>query len=712
MAGRRLLSSRLPKYSPPSVFSPFLRRFTDEKARDLAETIALYRAVQNSYSASVWAAPDIVDRVHAHCVDVVSELVELPNYGPLMQAFDRCQKALIEQETTIFSFPEIDWSRAHLSMVEQVDLNRFLRAKEYFLANDERVYERFVTALCNLSGGILADLPPLEDDAEEAPFTVPLINIVPRPNELVDKIIGTINTSELMDVGLFTTVQARIYENICRYSGVPPYEESKKPLIPAAEADLAPLALAETYLAGTPLLDLLQTPVPFALPEETRFAGHWIIAPPGRGKTVLLSSMFLDDLRRDASIIVMDSKGDLIEPIKRLEAVRDRIVLIEPDADFPLALNPLDIPKAGVAHTISLLEYVMSSLLEAKMTPLQTALFRKLLPAFIAAVPNPTLETFKDVLLNGMGKYHNELLALDPELRQFFADKRNGFDSKTYAETRSQLTWRLDFLLSNPILKSMFASLKTKLDIGKEMDAGKIILINNSKAMLGDEGAEFFGRFFIALILAAAQQRAGRRPQDKLPVYCYIDECHSIIARDPKIATILDECRSQKIALILAHQRSAQLTPPVLDAVSNCAIRFANSDDEAKFLANKLRTTADFLYSLPRGTFAAFVRDLTPRALALEVPYVDLSELPQMTAAEQRAIRERMRQEFSVTPAPPPAAAPKPDGPATRTRLARPATQSSSAGPAPPPPRSPVSAPPQHDPHTGAHTEPASKWGD
>lgn len=72
--------------------------------------------------------------------------------------------------------------------------------------------------------------------------------------------------------------------------------------------------------------------------------------------------------------------------------------------------------------------------------------------------------------------------------------------------------------------------MKTKLDIGKERDAGKIILIDNSKQKLGDEGAEFFGRFFIALVLAAAQQRAGRPQSEKLPCYFYIDECQNVTA--------------------------------------------------------------------------------------------------------------------------------------------------------------------------------------
>src|SRR5579863_7297318 len=179
--------------------------------------------------------------------------------------------------------------------------------------------------------------------------------------------------------------------------------------------------------------------------------------------------------------------------------------------------------------------------------------------------------------------------------------------------------------MSNAILRSMFSATHTKLDIGKEMDDGRVIVIHNSKAILGDEGAEFLGRFFVALIARAAQQRAGKPASSKKPCYVYIDECQSVIAKDTRIPVLLDECRSQKIALILAHQRTAQLTAPVLDAVANCAIRMANSDDEARFLSEKLRMSADTLRSLPQGTFATFVRDLTPVGFQLQVPKIDVA---------------------------------------------------------------------------------------
>src|SRR5260370_24213684 len=68
--GRRFLSSDPFR---PSVYTPFLRRFTDEPARDLAETIALYHEVRRAHRGSVWAQDAVVDRVNRHCPDIVGK---------------------------------------------------------------------------------------------------------------------------------------------------------------------------------------------------------------------------------------------------------------------------------------------------------------------------------------------------------------------------------------------------------------------------------------------------------------------------------------------------------------------------------------------------------------------------------------------------------------------------------------------------------------
>jgi Type IV secretion-system coupling protein DNA-binding domain len=660
---------------PHDVFTPLSHRFTDERARNAKELQELHRRVKSAHRSSPWGREDAIEAFYQRVVEQVTSQIELPKHAPLLQAFDTCMRGLLAAETTVFSVPPLDPMQS-LSFREQVDLTSHLQAQEAFLANPAPVADQLGETLFEFAASIIRLLPRFGASS----LTVPLVTIVRDGTGLLDQLFRLFVRDELLASG-FKTTASQLYLNICAASGV---QSSAKPsafLFPSASN--LPLERQVTeYFGDTPFEELLLTPVPFDLPDEQRFAGHWIIAPPGRGKTTLLHTMLLDDLDRKASIIIMDSKGDLIEPFKLLPELKDRLLLIEPDAEAPLALNPLDIPSANIAHTIALLEYVLSTLLEAKPTALQTSLFRKLLPAFLELRENPTIEELRRMLIEGVRDLPNTLSASS---REFLTDREHGFDSKTYRGTREQLTWRLDLLLSNPILKAMFGSLKTKLDIGKEMDAGKIIIINNSKALLGEEGAEFFGRFFIALILAAAQQRAGRPNSEKQPCFFYIDECHNVIKNDTKIPTILDECRSQKIALILAHQRTAQLSDAVLDAVANCAIRFANSDDEARYLSDKLRTTTDVLRKLKRGRFAAFVRDMTDTAVAVDVPYFDLSKLPKMEGEELAAFRAQMSDQFSFTPTQPPPAQTPPTPVTPSASVAKPQPAAKKEEPEPPP---------------------------
>ena len=270
---------------------------------------------------------------------------------------------LLALETTIFSTPEVDFSKP-LSLKEHVDLNRYLRSQEHFLSHQDHASELIQNAIGNMTAAVIRSLPSLEPAA----FAVPFISVVRNPNQLLDDLFEIFVKPDHFDLGLFTTLADQLYRNLCRASGVSPEGASKKALVWPSDLNFNPFALVDTYLRNTPLQALLLTPCPLALPDEQRFSGHWIIAPPGRGKTTLLHSMLIDDLGKHSSVLLIDSKGDLLNPIKKLKDIADRLVLIEPHPEHPLALNPLDIPKTNINHAVSLLEYIFSSLLDAKMT--------------------------------------------------------------------------------------------------------------------------------------------------------------------------------------------------------------------------------------------------------------------------------------------------------------------------------------------------------
>lgn len=427
-------------------------------------------------------------------------------------------------------------------------------------------------------------------------------------------------------------------------------------------------------LYKTSFEDLIETSMPMYFPQEPRFEGTWVIAPPGRGKTTMLSKLIYDDISRVrdglGSIIVMDSKGDLLDHLRRYVSfspehkLHGKLILIEPSAN--LALNPLDL-GASAGHNIELLEYVFSALLDSKTTPLQSTLFRSVLIA-MRGIPNATFQTFTGFLREGWKPYEQYVRALHPDDAAFFT--QGEYDSKTYTETKQQLLWRIrDLTTRVPLLREMFKSPKTQIDIGALMDGGHVILIDNSKALLGDDGSEFFARFFVAMVLGAAQQRSKKRDEDKLPVYFYIDEAQTVIAKDEKIAKILHECRSQKIAMTFAHQELTQIkSDDVKQALANCAYRFTNPDKDAKALADDFRTTTEFLQNLPKGEFALYIRDYTPTATSFQFPNHPVSKWGKMSDAQLEDIRADMKRRFSYDPPhiEPPTATEEPPRPSER----------------------------------------------
>ncbi len=649
-----------------------MRRFTDERARDLSETKALYEEVRAAHLASLWSKEDAIGRVNGFVAELVGKVVGLPESKVILEALDRCQKAALALETTIFTSPKVNWDIAVLSLKEQVDLRRFLRAQQHFLANDDRVSDLLATALGNVFGGIISELPAMTENDDELTLTVPLVTLMRDPGSTVDKIIGTLLKNELAEAGLFTTLQQQLYENTCLASGLSPNDEKhRKPFITADDSDLPPIELVETYLKGTPFVDLLLAPVPFHIPMSARFQHHWIVAPPGTGKSTLLQFLLARDFdlvaNNEASVVVMESNRDLIKAVEGLkifapgELLDGKLLSIDAeDVEWPIALNLFDIGLDDMQSyspvdrealhnaVLSLYDYIFSALLSAEMTSRQNTLFNFTIQLLLN-IPSATLDTLIDLMQpNGLKQFEQYLPKLDHDARRFFDIK---FNSREFDRTKEQVVDRLFAVKRIRTLSRMFSAPKSKLDFFKEMGSAKVILINVPQSLLQEDGVEIVGRFFISMILLAAHKRQLLPKEQRLPCFVYIDECHDFIKRDPKIPVILDQARKLNVGLVLAHQRLQQLQPYVLDALYGAtAIKFASqvSDAAAHALARDMRTTPEFILKQPPFHFAAYVRGLTDAAMSIGIPKIDMNAAARMTPDEQRLVRQGIRDKYAM----------------------------------------------------------------
>ena len=410
--------------------------------------------------------------------------------------------------------------------------------------------------------------------------------------------------------------------------------------------------------------------LPFNIPysgkeSDPKFSGTWIIGTHNSGKTNLLRNLVLEDLKTDACVVLMDSKGDLLRSFTHYRPILERAVLIRPHEDHPLALNPL----RATTDTVGLLEYIFGALTgtDTQLSGNMTVIFRNVLD-LLEHVPDSTIFDFHHVLQFGWAKYKDAIPKVrDPD---FFLQKR--FDAPNYAPTKQAVAARIDRVLTNDVMRGILRSPTTKIDVARLMDQGKVILIDNREGLIGAEGCEFLGRLFIALVRDAARQRTMQSKEHR-PCHLYIDECHDVIGNDPHISQIITRCRSQLISLTVAHQQiTDQLQPHVLNALKNCAIKFVNAEEDRFELARSLQTTPESL-RLPSGTFFTYVRHFTDGTPVLNVELEvnkqtkRLTRYPVTSDREFDAFQRQMWAQYSYTPeprkSPSPSEAPGQDSP-------------------------------------------------
>ena len=634
----------------PAVFTPFLRRFTDERARDLGQLRTLYNEVRSMHFKSRYAAEgaavDSGTPVYAHYIDQLPESLITPFCGVLNE--------LTRLEQTIFEFPEIKWDVAQLSLKEQVDLERFLTAKRHFLVNEERVMDMFYQGLRRLFDTMTEDLPEFQGPS---PFTIPLINTLPEPKKLIDRIYAIIWTQGFIDNGLFVELGRVLHANICAASGITdPLNPKQKPFkIPSENP--APIAdVVNIYLKNTVFEYFLMSPVPLKLSYEDRYSHMHIVGGSGAGKTQLLQHLILHDLQSEdpPALVIVDSQTDLIQKISHLDLfhpetgrLRDRLTLITPrDIKNPPALNIFDVNKerlgqydeatkeqvtAGVIQTF---DYLFTGLVGADLTAKQDVFFR-FVARLMLALPETMGRnaTILDLiyLMEDPEPYAQTIRSLPPIQRNFF--ERDFLDKKntTFKQTKEQVRYRLNAILENPTLARLFTSPSTKIDLFSALNNNAIILVDTSKDFLKGSSAHF-GRIFISLVLQAVLERAAIPEDERKPAFLIVDEAADYF--DSNINDLLTEARKFKVGCVFAHQYLDQATHLLRSSLAaSTSIKMASgvSTSDARSLAPDLRTTAEFILSQPKLSFAAHIRNVTQQAVSIPVPAGAMEREPKLS---------------------------------------------------------------------------------
>ena len=177
----------------------------------------------------------------------------------------------------------------------------------------------------------------------------------------------------------------------------------------------------------------------------------------------------------------------------------------------------------------------------------------------------------------------------DTVVMQFWKVEFASWNDKFASEAIAPVLNKVGAFTANPVIRNIIGQPKSTFNIREIMDDGKILIVNLSKGLIGEDNASILGAFMVTKIQLAAMSRSDiPKIEDRRPFYLYVDEFQNF-ATD-SFATILSEARKYGLNLTVANQYISQMSDTVRDAVFGnvgTMMSFRVSADDAPNLAKQ-----------------------------------------------------------------------------------------------------------------------------
>jgi hypothetical protein len=377
---------------------------------------------------------------------------------------------------------------------------------------------------------------------------------------------------------------------------------------------------------------------PIMISEIDRTRHSYIIGQTGTGKSTVLKSMILDDIRQGRGVCAVDPHGDLVtEIIAQIPPERhDDVIVIDPtQTDFPVGLNVLeyetpDDREIAIQHFQGMIMQMLSD--QDVTTEMAGPAFQRYLRNNAYWVtqdiddPGTVLEFYQMMDDESYFKRWDPIDESDVKLvnwrkqlsRQIFHDMQAG-----YLSYSAWINSKFESFIFDTRMRLIFGQKRSTVNFFEAMNSRKIILVNLSRGLLSEVASSFIGYIVLAKLQQAALKRAALPQHQRAMFSIYVDEFQNYTTES--FVSLLSESRKYGIALTLANQFLAQ--------IPNQRIIHA--------ILGNVGTVIAFRVGIADG------KELAPR-FAPEVTPDDLINLPNWHAYVSTQVHGQSRRPFSL----------------------------------------------------------------
>lgn len=350
----------------------------------------------------------------------------------------------------------------------------------------------------------------------------------------------------------------------------------------------------------------------FGIKEIDRRRHCYVIGKTGMGKSTLLENMIFSDINSGKGVAVVDPHGDLAESVLSFipkNRINDVVLFNPADRDFPVAFNMLEnVDPAFNTIVCSGLVGIFKKIYAHSWGPRLEHILRNTILSLLE-FPGTTMLGITRILQDDVFRKRIIKKIKDPIVKGFWVNEFEKMQPRQRIEAISPILNKVGQFLASPIVRNIVGQPKSAVDLRFMMDKKKIIIVNLSKGLIGEDISSLLGSMIITKFQLDAMSRANV-PQDKREdFYLYVDEFQNF-ATD-SFATILSEARKYRLNLTMANQYIAQMPDEVRDAVFGnvgSILSFQVGFDDAEYLSQQFGEEASPVDLTSLSKYTAYMR--------------------------------------------------------------------------------------------------------
>lgn len=311
---------------------------------------------------------------------------------------------------------------------------------------------------------------------------------------------------------------------------------------------------------------------PIYINRDDRRRHMYIIGKTGTGKSWYMQQMAYQDMLNGEGLAFLDPHGDSAEwlleriPPNRIE---DVIYWNPGDTERPIGFNIIEAYSEQDRHrVVNAFLGLMTKMFDPHQQGITGPIFeRSVRNAMLTVMEIPGSTLIEVLRILSDQKYANTIIPniKDPVVKRYWTDEVANTQEFHKSEKLGYIVSKFDRFVTNKLTRNIFGQSKSGFNIRWMMDNKKILIVNLSKGILGEENAQFLGLLLVPKILSAAMSRADMPQNERKDFYLYVDEFQNFSTED--FAQILSEARKYRLNLVVANQYITQIDEKIRDAV-------------------------------------------------------------------------------------------------------------------------------------------------